>query len=86
MARPTGYSFLVAGEALQFLLALRASERRLLDCAFQFLVDHPHFSSGYQERDGDGRLTEILLRGRFAITFWTDHAVKEVRIVRVEEA
>ena len=86
MARPTGYNFLVIGEALQFLLALHAAERRVLDRAFQFLVDHPHFSSGYQERDGNGRLMEILLRSRFAITFWTDHAVKEVRVVRIEEA
>ena len=27
---------------------------------------------------------EILLKGRFVLTFWADHATKEVRVVRVE--
>ncbi len=84
MALDSGYRFVVAAETFRFLLTLRAFERQMLDDAFQSLADNPFRRGDYQERDEEGRAMEILLKGRFVLTFWADHAVREVRIVRVE--
>ncbi len=86
MARPAGYSFWIDAGTLRLILTLSTSERRALDRIFQFLAGHPHFTGDYQERDNDGRMNEVFLQGRFIVTFWTDHAVREVSIVRVEKA
>lgn len=84
MARPSGYRFLLAAEAFRFLLTLRAAERQMLDDVFETLARQPFLTGDYQEYDGDGRPMEVLLKGRFLLTFWSDHAAKEVRVVRVE--
>ncbi len=84
MARPSGCCFLLTGEVFRYLLTLRAAERQRLDEVFQLLADNPFLSGDYQEHDAEDRRLEVLLKGRFLLTFWTDHAVKEVRVVRVE--
>ena len=38
-----------------------------------------------QERDAQGRENEILVAGHWIITYWPDHAVRELRIVRLEQ-
>ena len=41
---------------------------------------------GYEEMDEIGRPIEIKIIGRWALTFWSDHAVREVKVIRVEKA
>ena len=84
MPRNTGYHFLLSGEAFRYLLTLRAAERRMLDDLFQSLAENPFLAGDYQERAADDRPMEVILRGRFLLTYWTDHAAREVRVVRVE--
>ncbi len=84
MAGRSGHRFLLTSEAFRFLLTLRASERQMLDDVFEPLADNPFLPGDYQEFDEANRPLEVLLKGRFLLTFWADHAVKEVRIVRVE--
>ena len=85
MALPAGYRFLVPLEVSRYYLGLRPAERRKLDELFDFPVENPHFAGDYQENDQDGRTVEVIRRGRFLVTFWSDHAVREVRAVRVEK-
>ncbi len=85
MPNPSGYHFVLSAEVFRAVFALRTLERQGLDDTFQYLVYHPHLSGDYQEQNEEGRPREVLLRGRFLVTFWTDHAVREVRIVRVEK-
>jgi len=35
--------------------------------------------------DGSGRRNQILAGAGFAVTFWADHAAKEVRIVDISK-
>ncbi len=84
MARPSGYRFLLTAEVFRFLLTLRASERSLLDHFFETLSEQPFLTGDYQESDEDGRTMEVLLKGGFLLTFWSDHAVKEICIIRVD--
>ena len=84
MALSSGDVYLLNGEAFRFLLTLKVADRDALDHAFQALADNPFTAGDYQECNEDGQTTEVLLRGRFVVTFRADHAAKEVRILRVE--
>ena len=64
------------------LLASAPKERRLLVEIFSRMAETPFAEPDFKELVA-GR--EVLVRffGQFAITYWLDHAVKEVRIVNV---
>lgn len=70
--------------AFRFALATRAAQRRSLSAFFRSLAEDPYQRGDFQEMDADGRETQVVLRGRFLITYWTDHAVEEVRISRID--
>jgi hypothetical protein len=40
----------------------------------------------YSEPDESGRTVQIKLIGTYALTYWADHAVREVKITKVEKA
>jgi hypothetical protein len=46
----------------------------------------PFRKGDLQEPDLQGRANEILIAGNWLVTFWVDHAVREIRIVRLESA
>ena len=83
MASESGYQLVTTGTILRYLQTLRSAERLMLIDAFEKLASDPFLDGDYQEYDQDGRLVEVVLRGRFSLVFWADHAVKEFRIVRV---
>ena len=83
MAHSSSYRFLLTAEAFRFLLTLRAAERQILDDVFETLAEQPFLTGDFREHD-DSWPMEVPLKGRFLLTFWSDHAAKEVRVVRVE--
>ena len=80
------YRLLLTAEVFDLGQTLRPAERRAWKECFQFLADHPFCEGDYQEPSQVGRLVEALLRNGFLFTFWTDHAVKEVRVVQINRA
>lgn len=44
----------------------------------------PSASGDYTEEDEDHRIMEVAVLHRVAIAYWADHAVREVRVVRIE--
>ena len=44
----------------------------------------PSMSGDYTEQDEDRRELQVVVLSRVAIAYWPDHAVKEVRVVRIE--
>jgi hypothetical protein len=74
------YRLVIEGAVLADLLASAPKERRLLADSFARLVATPFAEPDFKEVVA-GR--EVLVRffGQFAVTYWLDHAVKEVRIV-----
>jgi hypothetical protein len=50
------------------------------------LSSDPFRRGDYEEHDDVGRPVQIKIIGNFALTYWTDHAVKEVKVTRVERA
>jgi hypothetical protein len=49
----------------------------------RLLADSPHRSGDYVTNEQDGRALQNLLVDDWVITFWADHAVKELRVTEV---
>lgn len=50
------------------------------------LKGSPFRKGDLQEQDTHGRDNEIMIAGDWLVTFWVDHAVREIRVVRLESA
>ena len=50
------------------------------------LRDNPYLEGDYQDADLSGRPLQVKIVRDWAITYWLDHLVKEVRIVKIEPA
>ncbi len=44
----------------------------------------PHLKGETTERDEIGRTVEVKFVAKFKVIYWSDHAVKEVKILRLE--
>ncbi len=80
------YALVLHEEAARRLAAASRPEQRRLGSILDGLKDAPFRKGDLQERDGLGRDNEILVDGDWLVTFWVDHAVREIRVVRVESA
>lgn len=49
-------------------------------------ADNPFTTGDFTEKDDAGRTVPIKVVGRFAITFWADHAVSEVKVTHIKPA
>jgi len=79
------YKVLVTIEALQMKSPPRAERERILSF-LESLANHPELSGDYAEHDDAGRSVQIKIVGDFALTYWADHAVKEVKVTKIEKA
>ena len=71
------------GAAMTFAtVALR--DRRKLAAILDRLKATPFRHGDLQERDASGRVNEVLVIGEWLVTYWPDHAARELRVVRVE--
>jgi hypothetical protein len=62
----------------------RKRERKLLLNCFDRLARNPFSTSEWLVTDDDGRDNFQIQAGPFLIAYWPDHAVREVRITRLE--
>ena len=61
-------------------------ERSLILAFLEQLQSQPNQQGDYQETDSVGRPIQIKIIGKYALTYWADHAVKEVKVTRIELA
>ncbi len=80
------YQVVLHGDLLELLFQMRRTERRRLIQFFDTVAKKPGTPGDYEEADSVGRLNQVKVLGRWAITYWADHAVKELRVVRIESA
>jgi hypothetical protein len=50
------------------------------------LADHPNTAGDFTEKDAAGRIVQVKLIGRYAVTFWADHAVSEIKVTHLKSA
>ncbi len=79
------YRVLVTHEALS-LPRPSPRDRQRIFSFLEGLAHNPFQRGDYEERDEVGRPIQIKVIGQYALTFWADHAVGEVKVTRVEKA
>jgi hypothetical protein len=79
------YKVLVTIEALQMKRPIRMERDRILSF-LEALANDPDRPGDYTERDDAGRSVQIKIVGDFALTYWADHAVKEIKVTKIEKA
>jgi hypothetical protein len=77
------YTYAIERSAAEAVFRLPARERRLLQTAFEHISAAPFQPPDFEELGADGRRVFTRFFGPFSVTYWVDHAVKEVRIAAV---
>jgi hypothetical protein len=78
------YSYALGDEAVHVFTALSPRVREKLLRRFDEMARHPQQPGDHQEAGAAGRLYEIGLNHDVLLTWWVDHATREVRIIRIE--
>jgi hypothetical protein len=50
------------------------------------LVDNPNTAGDFTEKDNGGRIIQVKVVVRYAVTFWADHAVSELKVTHIKSA
>jgi mRNA-degrading endonuclease RelE of RelBE toxin-antitoxin system len=50
------------------------------------LADNPNAPDDFSEKDDAARTIQVKIIGRYAVTFWTDHAVSEIKVTHIKSA
>ena len=85
MPKLVSFEPVLSGKALSFLSTLsKRKQQRVVILLFR-LAEHPNQPGDYNSRDDSGRHVQHLEVGEFVISYWPDHAVRELRITDIEE-
>jgi hypothetical protein len=85
MAKSTAFDPVLSSRASAFLVGLtKAKQRQVLRLLFQ-LAEHPTQLGDYATREDGGGEIQHLTAGDWHFSFWTDHAVRELRITEINE-
>jgi hypothetical protein len=79
------YDYALGAEAVHVFTAFGARRREQLLQHFAGLAANPFESGDYQEPGQAGRSYQVRLVDDLLITWWVDHAAREVRVLRIEE-
>jgi hypothetical protein len=85
MANRYPYEPVLSSKAAAFVISLsKLRQRKLIELLHQ-LAKNPSQIGDYSERDNTGREVQFIAAKDLVITFWADDAVREFRIVDIEE-
>ncbi len=80
------YEIFLRTEAIDALRMIRAAPRRQLAGFIDSLSTNPFAEGDYAMRDSTEREVQIKILNAYAITFWSDHAAKEIKILDIRPA
>ena len=80
------YEVFLRVEVMEVLRGIRPKQRANIGSFIDSLALHPFQRGDYSEEDKSQRQIEIKVIGQYAMTYWADHAVKEVKIVDIRRA
>lgn len=78
------YELVLSESAAMALVKASRSVQRQLAVVLDEVKGEPFRPGDLQERDAQERLNEVLVVGDWLVTYWPDHAVRELRVVRLE--
>ena len=64
----------------------RSSDRSKILAFLDQLAANPNLAGDYEETDNVGRSVQIRVIGRYALTYWADHPVSEIKVTKIEKA
>ena len=79
------YEPVLSSKSAGFLVGLSKARQRMLIRILYQLAETPSQIGDYSEADGTGRVIQFILIRDLLVAFWADHAVRELRIVDIEE-
>lgn len=79
------YEPVLSSQAVEFVVALSKARQRKLIGLISQLAENPSQTGDYSELDEADRSVQFLQMGDLVIAFWPDDAVKELRIVEIQE-
>jgi len=79
------YKVYINQEALFTTPRSGSQRKRVMDFIGSLAFD-PHTRGDFSEKDEVGRTVFVKIVHRFAITFWADHAVSEVKVTHIRAA
>lgn len=80
------YEFWLSPEAIRTLLGSNRRLRTKIEDILKRVSSSPFEEPDFRERSPDGRIYDVKCFGEIIVTYWVDHAVKEVRIIAIEIA
>lgn len=84
MKRVAPYDVVVPVSRLGVFQAAKKRERKQLLDFFDRLAADPSIEGPWTIQDSSGRTNQQMHVGNFLVTFWPDHAAREVRVTRIE--
>jgi len=78
---PAVYRYVVEERAVEALLFVSDEEQDYLLAYFRLLASRPYSDGPVWRLDETGRKNFADISGPFTVVHWTDHALREVRIV-----
>lgn len=79
------YAVFVHEDVLDFIILARGRGDQVLSFIRRVAAD-PYLIGDFKDSDDTGRPLEVKLIGQYAITYWADHAVREIKVINVEPA
>jgi hypothetical protein len=80
------YEFWLSPEATRALLGTERRQREKMELVLQRIAATPFGEPDFHETAPSGRVYDIKCFDDIIVTYWIDHATKEVRIMRLETA
>ena len=78
------YQVVFNREALKFVVQADDEVFDEIECWVNQIERAPATRGDYTEQDDDGRELQVAVLSAAVITYWTDDAVREVRVVGIE--
>lgn len=78
------YRLVLDENAAMTLVTASRAEQHKVGGLLDRMKSTPFRAGDFQQRDANGRLHEVLLQDDWLVTYWCDHAVREIRIVELE--
>ena len=80
------YKVFLRLEATEALRGVRSDQRIRIARFLDSLAENPGQSGDYAEQDETQRQIEIRVIGQYAVTYWADHAINEVKVTDIRRA
>ena len=80
------YHVFLRAEAIDALRGIRGRQRQRIAAFINALAFPPSTAGDYAIQDSSRRSICISIIGSYAVTFWADHPVKEIKITDIRRA